>query len=365
MEYQICANCVLDTSVTNLYLDQNGICQYCNEYDQYIARVNSFHDPLTLQALLNKIKENGKNKEYDCIIGLSGGVDSSYVAYLLKEKYNLRPLAIHLDNGWNDELAVMNIENVCKILNIDLITHVIEWEEFKDLQLSFLKASLANAEAPTDHAIFAILYKMAAKYNIKWVIDGGNYQTEYSRKGFKTSGYTYVDLYHIKAVHKIFGQIKLSSFPQLSYLKKLYYRKIKGIKQIGILNYIDYNKEEAKTTLQQKLNWTNYGSKHHESLFTKWHQCVNLIKKFSFDKRRIHLSDLILSKQLSRDEAIEILLQPPLNEIKTKELEEYVTKKLEFSETEYDNLLNSKPISYKKYPNQEWLINLYHNWFGI
>jgi hypothetical protein len=227
MKLIVCSNCVLDSSEPNISFDENGVCRYCNDYFELNNfaknQLSESEKSLKLNKDIIQIKKDGVGKEYDCIIGLSGGVDSSYVAYLVK-KYGLRPLAIHLDNGWDAELAVKNIENLCKKLDIDLYTHVINWEEFKDLQLSFLKASVRNAEAPTDHAIFAVLYNLAFKFKIKWIIDCVNHATEYTRDGAAAGGYAYSDLKQITGIHKIFGTIKLRTYPKLSYYKKYIYK---------------------------------------------------------------------------------------------------------------------------------------------
>jgi N-acetyl sugar amidotransferase len=359
---QTCSYCVLDTSEPTITFDENGVCQYCNDYfeqsKQVFHQLSDEEKSVQLQKYVQLIKKDGEGKEYDCIIGLSGGVDSSYVAYIVKN-LGLRPLAVHLDNGWDAELAVKNIENICKKLDIDLYTHVINWEEFKDLQLSFLKASVANAEAPSDHAIFAILYNIVRKYKIKWIIDGVNHATEYVRSGGEAAGYAYSDLKQILGIHKQFGKIPLKTYPTMSYWQKLYYKKVVGIKQFSILNYVDYNKQSALVLLSEQLNWRSYGAKHHESLFTKWHQVVYLTQKFGYDKRKLHLPDLILSKQITRDAALEELQRPAIPASEQLELEEYVMKKMGLTKEEYDKIIRDKPRSFKDYPNDEWIIKLY------
>ncbi len=364
MKNLICSNCILDSTEPSIKFDEKGVCNFCNDY--FEIQKQSFHVLTSEEKLekLNKIveliKKEGKGKDYDCIIGLSGGVDSSYVAYVVKN-LGLRPLAVHLDNGWDAELAVKNIENICTKLDIDLYTHVINWEEFKDLQLSFLNASVANAEAPTDHAIFASLFNLTRKYRIKWIIDGVNHATEFSREMENGSGggYAYSDLKQIQGIHKIFGKIPIPTYPTMSYWKKLYLKKIVGIRQFSILDYVEYNKQDALKLLSEKLGWRSYGAKHHESIFTKWHQTVYLPEKFGYDKRRLHLSDLILSKQITRDEAINEIKKPALKDTEKIELEEYLMKKLGLTLDEYNRILNSKPKSYKEYPNQEWITKIY------
>jgi N-acetyl sugar amidotransferase len=358
---RICTKCVLDSSVPNISFDETGVCNFCQTLVGRDKLIQDSHEvrKTKLDAIVGQIKKEGEGKEYDCIIGVSGGVDSSYVSYLVKN-LGLRPLAIHLDNGWDAELAVSNIRNLCVKLDIDLYTHVIDWQEFRDLQVSFLKASVANAEAPTDHAIFAILYKMARKYKIKWIVDGVNTATEFPRDAIDAGGgYTYSDLRQILGIHKLFGKIKLKSYPTMSYYKKLFFRHVLKVRQFSILDYVDYDKEKAKELLINQLDWRSYGGKHHESIFTKWHQVVYLPTKFKFDKRKIHLSDLILSKQLTREEALVELSKKAISDEDRRELEKYVVKKLDLTEEEYQKILNATPVSFSQYPNDLWAINLY------
>ncbi len=364
--HQICTKCVLDTSETGIYFDSMGVCNFCLQFEKSnpLQTQQNIIESNQLNNLIDKVKLTGKNNKYDCIIGLSGGVDSSYLAWLVKEK-GLRPLAVHFDNGWNSEIAVGNIEQTCKNLEIELYTYVVDWEEFRDLQLSFLKAGVANAEAPTDHGIFATLYNLAAKFKIKFIIDGVNIATEFVRKDFQAAGWAYADLKHLKAIHRRFGSIPLKTFPTLSLYKKFWLQKVIGIRQISLLNYIDYNKNEAIELLKNKLGWRSYGSKHHESTFTKWHQVVYLPTRFGFDKRKFHLSDLILFNQISRKEALNQLTQPSLGAKEKAELEEYVQKKLGLSKGDYSTLIYSNPVPYTAYPNNAALINLYQKYKGI
>jgi N-acetyl sugar amidotransferase len=355
-----CTNCVLDSSEPLIRFDENGICQYCNEYFQkkiIIENDKIYYDDY-LKKMISNIKNIGKNNKYDCIIGLSGGVDSSYVAHLVI-KYKLRPLAVHLDNGWNAEIAVSNIENICNKLNIDLYTHVINWDEFKDLQLSFLKASVRNAEAPTDHAIFSLLYQIANKFNVKYIIDGINHSTEYVRSKGEAGGYAYSDLKQIKGIHRKFGSIPLNTFPMLSFYKKFFYKHICKLSTFSILDYTEYNKQEALELLNSQYNWKSYGEKHHESIFTKWHQVIYLKQKFGYDKRKAHLSDLILSNQITREKALSELAKPAISKSEEQDLIEYIRKKLGLSVLEYNNILNAPIKSHRDYPNDEWIIDLY------
>lgn len=352
----ICSQCVLDSSIAGISFNEKAVCNYCEALSKIPARTNLHKGEL--DKIINEIKEDGKNKAYDCVIGLSGGVDSSYVAYLVKTM-GLRPIAVHLDNGWDAEIAVNNIHQICEKLDIDLYTHVVDWQEFRDIQKSFLKASLANAEIPTDHAITAILFKIARKYKVNYIIDGVNHATEIVREGFRAGGYHFSDLHHLKAVHKQFGSVKIKSYPTLSYFRKFYYRSVLKIKQVSILDYIDFNKQEAIKVLADKVNWKSYGGKHHESIFTKFFQVVLLPEKFNFDKRKIHLSDMILSGQISREEALRQLEEPPIPTQERKELISYFKKKMGYSDAEYDEMISAKPRSHKEFPNQEWIIDAY------
>lgn len=359
MNMEICSSCVLDETIEGISFDEKGMCNYCRDFKAAAVKEKPLEErTVALKRLIEKIKAEGEGKEYDCLIGLSGGVDSSYVAYLTKQ-YGLRPLAVHLDNGWNAELAVHNIEAICKSLDIDLFTYVINWHEFKDLQLSFLKASVANAEAPTDHAIFASLYQLAIKHNIKYILDGVNTNTEYTRKDFFQAGYYYADLRQLKGIHKKYGSLELKTFPRMSIIRKFWYKKIRRIRQVSILDLIDYQKEHAMQLLTEEVNWKPYDGKHHESLFTKWHQLVYLPKKFKFDKRKMHLSDLVLSGQITRNDALAEVKRKPVNDFDLRQLEEYVMKKLDLREEEYNAILIAAPKSFLEYPNSKWMLDIY------
>lgn len=242
---------------------------------------------------------------------------------------------------------------------MNFFTYVVDWEEFKDIQLSFLKAGVANAEAPTDHGIFATLYKLANQFKLKYIVDGVNHATEFVRKDFKAAGWAYSDLRQLKAIHKKFGTIPLKTFPTMSLYKKAWLQKLKKIEPISILNFVDYVKSDAITLLQNEVGWRSYGGKHHESTFTKWHQVVYLPTRFGFDKRRVHLSDLVLFGQISREQAIMEISKPIIGEEEVKQLHLYVQKKLGLSESEYNQLLHAPPIDYTAYPNDEFLMYWY------
>jgi N-acetyl sugar amidotransferase len=352
VRYQVCARCVMDTTDPDIVFDKNGICNHCHTYDQNIAQGLFCGDEgkRQLETIVQRIKAHGKNKEYDCIIGVSGGVDSSFVAYKVKE-LGLRPLAVHLDNGWDSELAVKNIENILNRLDIPLYTHVIDWEEFKDLQLSFLKASTPDSEIPSDHAIFALMIQLAKKNNVP-VISGMNLKTESHLPKAWSQGH--IDWRYIKNVHKKFGKIKLRTFPHLHIWTFLFYIKSMWI---DILNYIDYNKGDAKRFLTDELCWRDYGWKHHESIYTRFYQGYILPKKYGYDKRRTHLSSLICSFEITRDNALEELKSEPYP-IKMQNADgEYLLKKFNLTSKEFEDIMNQPHKSINDYPNYQFIIN--------
>ncbi|MGB3724201.1 MAG: N-acetyl sugar amidotransferase [Glaciecola sp.] len=346
-----CTRCIMnDDADPSISFNEDGICNHCIRYDELInTRVFSGEEGKSeLNKIVNKIKLAGKNKEYDCLIGVSGGVDSTYVAYLSK-KLGLRPLAIHFDNGWNSELAVKNIEKTLKLLDIDLMTYVINWNEFRDLQLSFLKASTPDGEIPTDHAIQSLLWQEASKHKIKYVISGMNFTTE--SISVPNWSYGHSDWKYIKSVHRKFGSQKLKTYPHYSFAYLFYANFIKGIRTVSILNYIDYNKEKVMEILQDELNWIYYGGKHYESIYTRFFQGYILPTKFNIDKRYGHLSDLINAGQISRDDALKEIKQPAYpEEFKSKDMT-YVCKKFKISEAEFETLLSAPVKSFKDYPN--------------
>ena len=270
-----CTRCILDSTVPEIYFDEYGICNYCKIHDELeISHPGGAMGESIINNIFNKIKRKGKNKKYDCIVGLSGGTDSTYTLYLVK-KYGLRPLVVHFDNSWNSDIAVMNIKNATSKLNVDLYTHVADWEEFKDLQLSFLKASVPDAEIPTDYVIISVLLKTAAKEKVKYIIEGHSFRAE----GTTPIGWSYMDGKYLKNIQKEFGKLKPKSFPILTIPTLIYYFIIRRIKFIRPLENMDYSKEETKKLLKKELGWIDYGGHHHESLFTKFFQSYYLPKK--------------------------------------------------------------------------------------
>ena len=353
--YQVCSKCVMDTSDPDITFDENNVCSHC-----YAAEENKKKYPFNLkkeerqnelERKIKKIRTEGEGKQYDCVIGLSGGVDSSYLAYLVKKKWNLRPIAIHLDNGWDSELSVHNIELLCKKLGIDLYTYVINWEEFRDLQVAFLKASTPDSEIPTDHAIFALWRKMPIKFGAKFFLTGQNSATE--QYGVPAWSYGHNDWRYIKSVHRKFGTISLKSFPHFSKLDLVYWHYIKGIRIYNPLDFIEYNKEEAKETLYTEIGWRSYGEKHYESLYTKFFQAYILPEKFGFDKRRMHLSSLIQSGQITREQALEDLKKPLYKTDELRQDLEYFLNNIRLSKTEFKQIMESSPKHFSEYSSNE------------
>lgn len=357
-KYRICCKTIMDTTADpDITFDENGVSNYVSYYQTLLSQrvPTSAVAPQKLAEIVDKIKVAGKGKEYDCIIGVSGGVDSTYVAYLVKEK-GLRPLAVHFDNGWNSELAVSNIEKVLKILDIDLYTYVVDWDEYKDLQLSFLKGSTPDGEIPTDHAIYAIMYQIANKYGIKYIIKGQNIKTEGILAPSWAQGH--LDWKYIKSVHKQFGTQKLKTFPHLSLFKVFYYLWVKQIKAIAILDYADYNKKTAMDVLQNKLGWIYYGGKHYESVYTRFFQGYILPNKFHIDKRRGHLSTLICSGEITREEALEEIKKDPYpsEDLKKQDIE-FASKKLGIKPLEFEKIMAAPIRSINDYPNNSKILH--------
>ena len=337
--YQQCAISVMDNIADpDITFDDKGISNYYYEYKKArLAQVSIGEIGWSkLEKIAEEIKEAGKNQAYDCIMGLSGGLDSTYVAYLAK-KLGLRPLAVHFDNGWNSELAVMNIENIVDKLGFDLSTFVINWDEFKDLQLSYLKASVVDIEAITDHAILATMYRLAGEKNIRYILSGTNAQTENTLP--KSWIFSKTDHINIKSIHKKFGTIPLKTFPFMDSKVKRYYQQVKGIESISVLNYIDINMEKVKEIIQKELNWRDYGGKHYESIWTRFYQGYILPTKFKIDKRKAHLSDLIFGGQITKAEALAEMEKPIYDPVLQKTDFEFVLKKLDLSKAEFEVIM--------------------------
>ena len=357
MKEEICKKCIMDTSDPEIVFNENGICNHCLRYDEvFNSRVNVNNKDEKLKKLVHKIKKSSSASEYDCIIGVSGGVDSTYVAYLCKE-LGLNPLAIHFDNGWNSELSVKNIENCLDILNIDLITYVIEWDYYKEIQKAFLYSSTPDGEIPTDHAINALLFNEAKKRGLKFIINGMNFATE--SMNVRRWSYGHSDWKYIKNIIKRFSKInKFKNYPHFSLFQLILNILFHRIKVVSILNYIDYNKENAMDIIKNILKWVYYGGKHYESIYTRFYQGYFLPNKFNIDKRRGHYSDLIRSKQMSREEAIKLIKKDPYPDqsLKAEDLE-YVLKKFELSESDFDEIMKMKKKSFLDYNNNHKIVD--------
>jgi N-acetyl sugar amidotransferase len=337
--YQQCTVSVMDTIADpNISFDNKGISNYYYEYlaAEKASVFTGDAGKAKLKQVVDQIKLKGKGKSYDCVIGLSGGADSTYLAYLAKE-VGLRPLIVHFDYGWNSELAVQNIENATKKLGFDLYTYVMDWEEFKDLQRSYFKASVIDLDVPADHMIFGALFRTAKKFNVNFVLSGNNTVTETTLP--KTWNYNKFDLVNLKNIHKRFGTLPLKKLPALGLWQYAYYQLIKNIQSVQLLNFIPYNKSEIKRIIAEELGWRDYGGKHHESVFTRFYQGYILPVKFNVDKRKAHLSNLVFSGQITREEAVEELAHPTYPLDMQKSDKEYVAKKLGFSDEEFDKVL--------------------------
>lgn len=358
--YQICTRCVMDTTDPNISFNEKGECNLCSEFLSKRAshKYNGPESDELFRKLISEIKSAGKGKEYDCIVGLSGGVDSSYAAYLCKQN-GLRVLAVHVDNGWNSEEAVLNIKNIAQKLQIDYESYVLDWETFKDLQLAFLKASVPEAETPTDVALLGAVHEVALKYNVKYIISGGNLATEGILPKFWH--YDAKDEKYLKYIHSTFGKKKLKRFPLFGFMREIYYKLVKGIKIIYILNFIPYSKDRVIEILEKELDWRNYGGKHYESLYTGFIQSYYLYKKFGIDYRRATLSSQICTGSVERSEAMKILEQPPFKQDKMQREKEYIAKKLGISLEEFDRIIELPPKWYTDYPNNEGKLKFIYN----
>jgi N-acetyl sugar amidotransferase len=359
-KYQICTNCIMDTSDSKISFDSAGRCEYCNNYRDNI--VPNWHPDergaREIAAVVDKIKRDGQGRDHDCLIGISGGVDSSYVTYLAKAKFGLRPLLFHVDAGWNSQQAVNNIEALVDGLDLDLHTEVVDWQEMKDLQLAFFKAQVPHIDTPQDHAFFAGLYNFAAKNGFKYILTGANYSTECVREPLEWH-YHASDLRQLKDIHRRFGQRPLKTFPLSDiFTFKLYYRYIKGIQVVKPLNYVPFHKDEAMQELVDKFGWQKYAHKHYESRFTRFYEGYWLPKKFGFDKRRAHFSSLILTGQMSRVDALERIAQTAYNPDDLAQDFEYIATKLDLTVPELQQIMDGPNKSYKDYANAMTMIDL-------
>ncbi|MCJ7570522.1 MAG: N-acetyl sugar amidotransferase [Candidatus Thermoplasmatota archaeon] len=355
-EHQICKRCVMDTTDTEIVFDENGFCNHCTnafkKLNSYPLNLSKAEKEKELQKIVADVKESGKKNDYDCVVGVSGGVDSSYVLYLVKKQLGLRPLAFHLDNEWDTELSVKNIEKIIKKLDVKLHTMHVDWDEFKELQLSFLKSSTPDLEIPTDHALYATLYNVASEYKLKYIISGANIITE--NISVPTWSHGHYDWRYIKIMQKKFGTRKLTSFPHLSMYNLASQQLFRRKKIIRILNYVpEYDKKKIISFLEKEFGWQNYITKHAESIYTFFVQAYILPTKFNYDKRKMHLSDLICSGQITRNEALDTLKKPLFTESELHEMIGLVCNKFGITKKEFDTFMRLPNKSYYDYPSYE------------
>jgi N-acetyl sugar amidotransferase len=358
--YQICTNCVMDTTDSMIAFDEKGVCDHCNTF--FSQTLPSWHTDergqLALQALVERIKRVGKGKDFDCIIGMSGGIDSSYLTYIAKEKLGLRPLVFHVDAGWNSQEAVNNIEKLVDGLGLDLYTEVIDWEEMRGLQLAFFKSGVPHIDTPQDHAFFATMYKFAEEHNVKYILTGANLSTECIRNPIEWMYYQ-SDSIQLLDIHRRFGTHPLINFPVTSILRhKIYLPYIKRIKVVRPLNYVPYIKETAVKLLVERFGWQPYPQKHFESRFTRFYEGYWLPKKFGYDTRRVQFSSLIVTGQMTREEALARLEHPPYDESTVAQDFEYVATKLGITVAELQGYMDAPNKTYRDYKSQEHIYSM-------
>ncbi|MPM48754.1 hypothetical protein SDC9_95481 [bioreactor metagenome] len=353
--YRICSRCVMDTHDINISFDDEGRCNLCTEYlgNTHQHTYKGAESDAKLAVMVDQIKKAGKGKKYDCIIGVSGGVDSIYLT-MLAVKWGLRPLAVHMDNGWNARVAVENIKRALDKLGVDLETEVLDWLEFRDLQLSFLKASVPEAENPTDMAIQGVLHKAARKFHVKYILSGGNFVTEGILPKFFQ--YNPKDYRYMKAIHRRFGSVKLRTFPAFGFRHEFINKVFFGKRILYPLNHISYNKDSAVEILGHELGWEAYGEKHHESVYTKFVQSYWLPEKFNIDYRKATFSTMICAGEMTRDQALEKLKTNPWKEDTIQQELDYVAKKLNISSDQLKQYVDNPPKYYWDYPNADRML---------
>ena len=355
--YQRCTNCVMDTSDSAITFDEHGVCDFCNDFYQNIQPPwqDKLKDPDLLRRTAEQIKAASKGRKYDCIIGMSGGVDSSYLCYVAKELMGLNPLVYSVDTGWNLNVAVENIERIVKALDLDMYTEVVDWNEMKDLQLAFFKSQVPYQDTPQDHAIFAGLYNYAVKHGIQYVLTGANSATECIRS--PVEGVYMNDLKMIRDIHHKFGTRPLKTFPLCGMVKyRVYYPIFKGMKRVAPLDMVEYNKEKVKLFLQERFGWQPYENKHYENVFTRFYEGYYLPHKFGYDKRKCYFSNEILAGTMTREEALAELEQPPYDPQQMEEDKAYIAKKLGLTVEEFQTIIDGENKTFRDYRNSWGLI---------
>lgn len=360
MTYQICNRCVMDTSDSKIKFNEDGICDHCITFDKEILPNWNYgiNKQKEVKEIVKKIKKRSAGNEFDCILGLSGGIDSSFLLHLVVTEYNLRPLVFHVDGGWNSQLATNNIEKLIDKLNLELYTHVVNWNEMQDLQLSFFKSGVPHIDVPQDYAFFSTMYNFASKYNVKTIVTGGNFSTECVRNP-KEWMYYQSDTIQLKDIQKKHGKRKLKEYQLTNILwHKLWLPYIKGVKLIRLIDYMPYNKKEAENILVNNYGFQTYPQKHFESRFTRFYESYWLYERFGYDTRRVQFSSLILTNQMNREEALKELETAPYDKENIIHEFEYVANKLNISTSELRNYFNMPLKTYGDYKNQENLYNL-------
>lgn len=368
--FQACSNCVMDTSDPAISFDSGGVCDHCLDFEANVAP--NWHTDSRgkhqLSGDIEAIKNNGMDNDFDCILGMSGGADSSYLLHLAVKEFGLRPLVFHVDGGWNSDIAVSNIKVMVENLGLELFTEVINWEEMKAFQLGYLKSGLPNIDIPQDHAFVATLYDFADKYNIKYILNGGNISTECVRNPLDWLYYG-TDMSQINYIRKNFVDRPLATYPFSSVFRhKLYLRYIRRIKVIKPLNHMPYIKADAMKFLEKQYGWRPYPQKHFESRFTKFYEGYWLPERFGFDTRKVQYSSLILTGQMSRDEALAKLRLPALSDEDVRKDFQFIAKKLDIDEGELTSYLKMPIKGHRDYPNQQWLFDFgakIMKWLGL
>ena len=358
--YRQCRRCVMDTTDPDIVFSTDGLCNHCIHYFERIAKLTyqGERSDRELASLVERIRAAGKGRDYDCVTGISGGIDSCYTAYVLKN-LGLRTLAVHMDNGWNSDIAVKNIKNIARILEIDYQSVVLDWDEFRDLQLAFLRASVPEIETPTDMAIPAALHKVAADHGVRYVVSGGNYATEGILP--KAWHYNAKDLTFLKAVHARFGEKSLKTFPTFGFWDETYYKLVRGIRIVYLLNYVSYTKTAAMDLLKEKLGWQDYGGKHFESRITGFVQSYIFPAKFGYDYRKATLSTQICAGEVTREAALKVLETPPFRDDYVAREKEYIAKKFEIPLAELEEILARPPKNHRDYPNAQGRLELLYD----
>lgn len=359
--YQICTRCIMDTSDPNIAFDANGLCEYCANFDEHIRP--NWHTgekgARELDWIAADIRKAGEGKDFDCIIGLSGGLDSSYATLIACERMGLRPLLFHVDAGWNTDQAVGNIEKLVDGLGLELFTEVVNWQEMKDLQTAFLKSQISDQDLPQDAAFFSALYKYARNQGIKYVLTGANYSTECCREPEEWGGYPGIDKRLFKGIHKRFGKRKLKSFPLVDIMiYKIWYQRVLGMQVVKPLNLVPYIKADAEAELERRFGWQRFQHKHHESRFTRFYEDFWMPRKFGYEKRRAHFSSLIMTGQLTREAALDRISRPELDDHFMKQEFEFVANKLDMTVDELQAIFEGENKTYNDYPNKRWAISV-------